>query len=209
MHAAIHTMTETKPEENMAVIFNEILEVIHCHTAFISVYDTFIRISFFFNPCRACSFRSYSFISLSLSFYIYIYIYIYIYKLYIEFGFFLAHLFTVQQDTTSVFPHAQHQDNSAMWPLQVYKQEIGVEWELWRAGRGLNPDFSPRNAEEHWDRQSWQQTLIRRTFAICTARGEVARERGDTDDQPISRMTHLTLLTEDRVSVWYLGFKWT
>lgn len=79
MHAAIHTMTETKPEENMAVIFNEILEVIHCHTAFyVCLWYIHKNLFFFFNPCRACSFRSYSFISLSLSFYIYIYIYTFI-----------------------------------------------------------------------------------------------------------------------------------
>lgn len=83
MHAAIHTMTETKPEENMAVIFNEILEVIHCHTAFYLCLWYIHKNLFFFLTLAEHVLSGHIHLSHSLCLSIYISIYIYTFINYI------------------------------------------------------------------------------------------------------------------------------
>lgn len=171
----MNSKTETKQEENTTAIFNEILWVIHCHTAFlISRYDTFIRI--FLNVterrllCQVVNLVFFFVVVGSL-----------IYSLMRFHKCFSTHNTKRQCDMASTVykqksqREERYRDRAEPWPLT---------FNCWGTPRQMK---LPTDTDLEWLLQ----------FSPVT--GELTRRRGDSDYQLISRMTDLALL------IWVLS----
>lgn len=148
------------------------------------------------------------FIYLTLSVFIYIYIYTFINYIFSLAFFWLTYL--QSNKIPQVFFHTHNIKTTAQ--CGFYKSTSRNRGRMGTVTRraGLKPRLLTSKCRGTLRQTELATDSYQEDFCnLYCQRWSRTRERGDTDDQPISRMTHLTLLTEDRVSVWYLGFKWT